>query len=104
MQRYADFLREHGFAVEYIAFHEHENPDMLLAQFRRSGSTAIHYADTTDYLLERRLRRYAEKYQIALRSYPSPNFLTTKEELKNLLGSDRKYRMENFYINQRKRL
>lgn len=104
MRFYADYLRRQGFRVEYIAFHEHKNLEALFEKFSENNISEIHASDTTDYLLERRLKRYGEKHRIALHHYSSPNFLTPEKDLKTLLGSDRKYRMASFYIKQRKRL
>lgn len=104
MRFYADYLKAQGFSVEYVAFHEHTGLESLFEKFGRQKIKTVHVVATSDYLLERRLNRYARKFQIELKRYASPNFLTPKDELKELLGTDRKYRMANFYVKQRKRL
>ncbi len=68
------------------------------------GVSTIHYVDTTDYLLERRLNRNARKYGISLKKYETPNFLTTVKEINEYFADGKRFFMADFYRYQRKRL
>jgi len=103
MKYYQQFLEKKGYTIGYIGVATSDLKKNFV-QFRKQKVTSVHYADTTDYLLERRIQRYANGNGIALRKYGSPNFLTTQEELNTLFSKEKKYLMANFYIKQRKRL
>lgn len=62
----------------------------------------INYTDTNDFLLEKRLKRYSNEFNIKLNKYLSPNFLTNEEDFSSLIGNN--YFMANFYKKQRKKL
>lgn len=83
-----------------------EDANVKLDKFFKSldGVSTIHYVDTTDYLLERRLNRYAKKYGISLKKYESPNFLTTVKEINEYFADGKRFFMADFYRFQRKRL
>ncbi len=102
MTYYQQLLEKKGYTVSYI---EAATSDLnkIFVQFKKQNVTTVHYADTTDYLLERRINRYANGNGIELKKYSSPNFLTTEEELNSLFAKEKKYLMANFYVKQRKR-
>ncbi len=100
---YQQLIEKKGYTVSYI---EEATSDLnkIFVQFKKQKVTTVHHADTTDYLLERRIARYANRNGIKLKKYSSPNFLTTEEELNSLFAKEKKYLMANFYVKQRKRL
>lgn len=103
MKAHQSYLEKQGFDITYV---EAKNSDLkkIFAKLKKDGATAIHYTDTTDYLLERRINRYAKINGLEIKKYSTPNFLTTQEELTTLFAKEKKYLMANFYIKQRKRL
>ncbi len=101
MKYYEDLLREEGHKVDYIEY-MNASLDKVLSQYKKA--TVIHYVDTTDYLLERRMNRYAKKYGLIVKKYESPNFLTSVEEINTYFGNGRRFFMADFYKFQRKRL
>ncbi|MBX2895209.1 MAG: cryptochrome/photolyase family protein [Cyclobacteriaceae bacterium] len=76
----------------------------LFKGWKKQGVKEIHYIETNDYLLERRLTRFAKQTGIKLNQTPSPNFLTAANQLDSFFPKGKKYLMADFYIRQRKRL
>lgn len=103
MKYYEKELKRAQHTVSYLEFHE-ASLEKLFQKFSGENIKAIHYTDTTDYLLERRLNRLSSNYQISLKKYTSPNFLTTEEEINSLFRGEKKYFMASFYQKQRRRL
>lgn len=68
------------------------------------GIREITTYELNDYLLERRFRRYCDQHGIALNTIPSPLFLSSESEIRELLGDRQHYLMAGFYQKQRKRL
>jgi deoxyribodipyrimidine photolyase-related protein len=91
MRAFADRLRAAGKRVEYIDAQDERSSEVALCGFIKSG---ISLFDPNDYLLERRLRRWAN-----VRFLPSPNFLNTDTAL---LGNRKPYYQTAFYTQQRK--
>ncbi len=103
MKYYAAILEKKGWEVIYVD-HGQASTEKLFAQLAKRKVTEVAYADTTDYLLERRLKRYGRAHGIALTRHVSPYFLTGMDETQRMLGTKRKYLMASFYIAQRKRM
>jgi deoxyribodipyrimidine photolyase-related protein len=103
MKMYQQVLEKKGFKTLYI---EAQAADLkkLFINWRKQGITQIQYIETNDYLLERRLSRFATQTKINLQTSPSPNFLTSTDQLDSFFPKGKKYLMADFYIRQRKRL
>jgi deoxyribodipyrimidine photolyase-related protein len=102
MQFYESYLQTLGKKTVYVDYQQ--SLQNCFANWQSQGIQVIHYTNTTDYLLERRLKRWATQYQIRLVCYENPNFLTTKNEVEELLKQDKNYFFTSFYIKQRKNL
>jgi deoxyribodipyrimidine photolyase-related protein len=103
MKYYQHHLEKKGYHVTYVNAADADLKKLFLS-WKKEKVNLIHYADTIDYLLERRIQRNSTQHHIALKRYDSPNFLTTETELQSLFAKEKKYLMANFYIKQRKRL
>jgi deoxyribodipyrimidine photolyase-related protein len=103
MKMYQRELDKHGAKTLYI---EAKQADLktLFKGWEKQGVKEIYYLETNDYLLERRLTRFAKQTGIKLHQTPSPNFLTTANQLDSFFPKGKKYLMADFYIRQRKRL
>jgi deoxyribodipyrimidine photolyase-related protein len=103
MKYYQSRLQKEKLTVTYI---EHKDADLadLFARWKGEDVEELHFVDPTDYLLKRRLHRFAKKFTIGLVEYPNPSFLSTPDDLRELFASEKKYFMASFYIKQRKRL
>jgi deoxyribodipyrimidine photolyase-related protein len=91
------------YSVHYIE-HKSAQLDIVFKKLKQKKVTVAHLADPADYLLMRRLTRYTRESKIELVTHPSPNFLTTTDQLAELFRGEKKYFMAGFYIKQRKRL
>ncbi len=103
MKCYQKFLENTGITVNYIPADDAELKNVF-ALLKKRKVNIIHYTDTTDFLLEKRIERYASANQLGLKKYDSPGFLTSEAELNAMFAKDKKYLMASFYVKQRKRL
>ncbi len=103
MKSFQHELESRGHTVDYLEYGV-SGIEVIMIFLYKEGFREIHYADPTDYLVERRLVRYAAKNSMELRKYNSPNFICTPEYLNDFFQDTAKYRLTDFYIAQRKRL
>lgn len=110
MRHYADQVREWGYEVRYWAYGELAErgapltAEKLLSAATTSGHHTVLLYDPVDYLLERRLRRAAEKTRVQLHFLETPAFLTSRKENATFFNRQRRYHQTTYYIWQRKRL
>ena len=103
MKFYQQYLIGQGLDARYIDSAENVTLGDLFSQLKEEQVFKVHVVDPTDYLLLRRLRRFAKKQAIELVLYPSPLFLTSPGELESRLKRTKMgYLMANFYKEQRK--
>ena len=98
MQAYTDELREAGHTVNNVPHtksYQEELPKDL---------TDIHLAETHDFILEKRLRKFTKKHGITLHIHPTPAFLSPPEFLEKHIAGKKKPFMATFYHAQRKRM
>jgi deoxyribodipyrimidine photolyase-related protein len=98
MQAYSDELRGLGHHVHPVP-HTSDYRDVLPKKL-----TDLHLADPHDFILEKRLRAFAEKRGITLHIHPTPGFLSPAAFLQQHIGGKRKPFMATFYQAQRKRM
>lgn len=104
MRAFADKLLQQGFEVMYIDGLMPEQDSRQLVPFLcRQGFNHLHWVDTTDNWLEKRLREAANHAAIETTVYNSPNFITTPEAFTAFFASKRRYFQTDFYVWQRKR-
>jgi deoxyribodipyrimidine photolyase-related protein len=105
MRAYADRLRNEGHQVTYHDYDRELPIGKRLARLWAIQPFAkIHLTDPVDYLLEKRLRRYASKHGIEMEILPTPLFLTPNVWADSHFLSRKKPFMAAFYEAQRKRL
>ena len=97
MKTYAAELRRRGYEVRY---HDFENGRTTLAHLASEPFDIFHYCDTTDFLLEKRLRRTGR----SLKRYDTPMFLSPPDWLEEQFPEGKKPLMARFYERQRKRM
>lgn len=103
MSYYAEKLRSNGKIVHYFT----QGAQSLKDIFESLGDVAseIHVIDPTDYLLERRIKRFATEFKVPIVWYDNPSFLNSKAANLQLLGEQNKrFLLADFYKKQRKRL
>ena len=107
MKAYEDYLTSQGYDVVYLqysSFKEDRRSNYLFVFFNKMGITTFHYADVTDFMLEKRIQRMAKDLSKRLVKYPTPMFLTDEDFIKNYFSKQKSYFMASFYIEQRRRL
>lgn len=107
MRSYYEMLHGKHFNLSYIPYSEFNNINEVNIYKKLFGELSqkhIHYVDTVDFILEKRLKEAAEKNSVKLIKHSSPAFLNSEEAVKNFFESKKSYLMASFYIEQRKRL
>lgn len=104
MKFYQDYLERKKLKVIYIdSNNELSDIRKLILHLKEKGIQEIHFADVADNWLEKRIKQTAEKTGIIIHEYPSPCFLSIREELNEYFGGKKKYSQTDFYIKQRKK-
>lgn len=104
MQYYAHYLRSLHYRVLYVSAQEKAaDIRVLISELAAQKVQTIHYSDTTDNWLEKRIRETAHQYGIKTIRYPSPNFLNRMEDVKEYFDQQKKYFQTDFYTWQRKK-
>lgn len=103
MKNYAEQLQAAGFTLKYVdAMDPSADIRVLIRELSEKEISSIHYADTVDNWLEKRIKAAAAVNHISLVCYPSPNFLNRPEETDDFFARQKKYFQTDFYIAQRK--
>lgn len=103
MKYYASWLEQKGIECEYASSGDFSSLKAIFQSLSKRGCSCIHYVYTDDYLLERRISRYAGQFSIDTEVYESPMFLLDRSALEERLGDKKSYFMASFYKEQRKR-
>jgi deoxyribodipyrimidine photolyase-related protein len=98
MMAYEGELRELGHTVGKIT-HTRDFTESLPETL-----TDLHLAEPHDFILEKRIRRFAETRGITLHIHPTPAFLSPPEFLEEHIARRKKPFMASFYQAQRKRM
>ncbi|MCS6975092.1 MAG: cryptochrome/photolyase family protein [Cyclobacteriaceae bacterium] len=104
MKHYANYLLRKGFMVEYVNWQGNRTLSACIEKLHSQGIRCIHYADTTDFLLEKRLTRYSAKYNLKIIRYETPNFLFPVNFIHEYFNRTNRYFQTDFYIHARKTL
>jgi deoxyribodipyrimidine photolyase-related protein len=103
MKMYEEQLLKQKMTVTYI---ESRNPlsdiKKLIPQLAKQGIQEIHYVDTVDNWLEKRITETAARHQIKLIKYTCTNFLNTMDAVEDFFSKKKTYFQTDFYIWQRK--
>lgn len=103
MKYYVDFLVQKKIQVNYI---EATSADCEIAQLIgtlvNKKISEIHYADTTDNWLEKRIANATAQHGILVKKYRTPYFLNSLDEVAGFFDKESKYFQTNFYIYQRR--
>jgi len=103
MKYYEAYLKEKKYKVQYIDNNSQLAAlEKLFAHFKEKSIKQLYITEVNDYLLERRLIRFAKKYAIKISWNESPNFIISKNNSDEYLKSKNKYFLTDFYIHFRK--
>ncbi|MEM1441365.1 MAG: cryptochrome/photolyase family protein, partial [Verrucomicrobiota bacterium] len=105
MKSFASRLEGLGYEVTYLDYDREKTIDTILTELHsRKSVSEIFVADPTDFLLEKRLRRFSEGNDVDLVITETPMFLTPRDWAKEHFGSRKRPFMAKFYEEQRKRM
>jgi deoxyribodipyrimidine photolyase-related protein len=82
MKYYADFISS-STTVKYIQSTDYLGIEKILESQKENE---VHCYHTDDYLLERRINRYAKKHAVPLVRYTNPNFINPESEVRDMLS------------------
>ncbi len=104
MQYYKHFLTKAGYRVDYIESAENNQIANCIENWKLKGINTIHYVNTIDNWLEKRLMKAAAKHNIRLKAYDSPSFINTSTNNNLFFANKKRFFQTDFYVWQRKRL
>lgn len=104
MKTYASELEERGFSVHYKDYQSSQTIENVLEKEAGKSTLHLHFIDPTDFLMEKRLKRFAEKNDVELHPYENKSFLTPKKWNQDYFGSRKQRFMASYYKEQRRRL
>jgi deoxyribodipyrimidine photolyase-related protein len=103
MSYYAEYLRSNGKAVRYFEAKEAKLAGIF--QNLSQVTNQLIVVDPTDFLLEKRIRRYATQQGLSLQWLNNPSFINTPSDNQTLFGQrEQRFFMADFYKKQRERL
>jgi len=97
MKNFEKLLQKKGYPTHYLenaSFHS----------LKQMNISTLHLAELNDLHLENEINSLAKTCKIKLEIAPNPGFITTTKEFDFFFKGKKCYRMEPFYIYQRKRL
>lgn len=104
LRAYRDKLLGEGHAVSYVEFHPGATEPRLFTLLRNHGIREILVTELTDSKLGERFRGAAANHGIRIHENPSPDFITSVDQLRQFFRGALHYSMGKFYRWQRKRL
>tara|TARA_Y100001978_G_scaffold202423_1_gene223492 strand:- start:723 stop:2210 length:1488 start_codon:yes stop_codon:yes gene_type:complete len=104
MLAYKDYLQENGFQVSYIFNKSSYTTTDYLSEYIKDKYESLNIIKPYDYLINRRLIKFANTKNIKLNFHRSPMFITKQESIEKFNNSLKKPLMGRFYENQRRDL
>lgn len=103
MKKYADFLTAKKYRVNYIeATDTFCDIRKLIPHLAKQKITELHFADTADNWLQKRIDNSCKKHNIKTVVATTPNFLNTPDSAKPFFDKRKTYFQTAFYTEQRK--
>ena len=105
MKRFAERLKEAGETVEYVDYLVGEPVTRrTIERLAADGIDRLSLADPADFILEKRLRSYAQSTDLALTVLDTPGFLNTSDQNRLWRDGEKRWLMAEYYKAQRTRL
>jgi len=102
MKEYQQKLEQKGYKTSYIPRVEIDSLEQLYKKLSEEANK-LYVCDPTDYILEKRIKKYSSQHGIELVWQENPNFINSKSSLKDYFANNNFYQTE-FYKQQRKKL
>ena len=105
MKRFESLLNQRGFKTKYVDYNSSKSLiDVIWDAIEEGDSRSICYADPTDFILQKRLRRACTRMDLQATVLVNPAFMNTREQNQDYRGKKKRWFMADFYRWQRKRL
>lgn len=105
MKRFAAHLKDEGESVDYVDYLAGEPvTQQTVEQLAKDGIKRLVLADPADFILEKRLRSYADEHDLELTLLDTPGFLNTNDQNRDWREGEKRWFMAEFYKAQRARL
>lgn len=107
MRKYADELIENKFNVHYEKFDPNQNntfEESLKIFLKKNKVKNLSFFEIEDKFFETRILSLCKELKIETEIWPSPMFLTSRQQFKDYLKGIKKPFMKTFYESQRKRM
>jgi len=104
MKAYERYLRGRNMRVEYIEALSCRDLPSLLGRFKKRGLKKLCFLDPVERKLISEIESLKAAADIEVQVLETPQFLTDRQTVQNILGSGQRYHMAGFYTKQRKRL
>lgn len=101
MRAYAVQLQQAGYAVFYLPYARDLEMNYLFQPLQDNQVECLQLIDPCDFMLEKRLYRYAARLNMEIEIFPSPAFLCTRDYLQDYFDAQ-SYSHQRFYIHERK--
>lgn len=101
MKAYQHHLEKKDIRVTYITF---DKAKAWYTECGKSSVGALHYVDPVDGVIEQKIAKLIKALGCDVQRYESPAFLTSTEYIEQYFKGKKKFLMQSFYIEQRKRL
>ncbi len=107
MRGFSDQLTRLGHRVYYLRLDDPENEqdieDNLRKLIKKHGSTRLEYLLPDEYRLDRQLEGAASRLPVPVKVTDTEHFLTRREDLKKFFQDKKRFLMESFYRQMRKK-
>jgi len=104
MTHYARQLEQNGYTVHTLSYHPEKTLEEHLAGISCRSTLHLFFADPVDFLVRKRLQRFAMNRGAVLHDFESPAFLTPSSWNREYFGSRKQRFLTSYYKEQRKRL
>jgi deoxyribodipyrimidine photolyase-related protein len=103
MKFYEEYLNANNYEVRFIETHDERNDvRILIASLAKQGVLKIHMAEVADTWLLKRVSESCRTHKVELVIYPTPSFLTTRDEVAAYFNKHKTYFQTDFYKYRRK--
>ena len=107
MQNFSEWLKERDHEVIYYQLDAKNNkqtlPENLASLIKEQNIEKFEYQLPDEFRLDRQLKEFCERIDIAFEAYDTEHFLTTREDLTHFYKGKKEMTMEYFYRDMRKK-
>ncbi|WP_452220909.1 cryptochrome/photolyase family protein [Lacinutrix salivirga] len=107
MRDFAQHLKNEGFNVKYFKLNDTKNTQCLIENLKliikKHHIEKFEYQLPDEYRLDKQLTDFCNSLSIETESFSTEHFYTNRQDLKQFFKGKKKYLMENFYRDMRKK-